>query len=72
MFGAITSAVNEAWGVEKQRSFLKHRMVSFLMLVAAGGVMIVALLLVSAVEVAQASWFGVMLARFQWLRRCRR
>src|SRR5258705_10365956 len=36
VFGAITSAVNEAWGVEKQRSFLKHRMVSFLMLVAAG------------------------------------
>ena len=41
VFGAITSAVNEAWGVEKQRSFLKHRMVSFLMLVAGGGVMIV-------------------------------
>ena len=67
VFGAITSAVNEAWGVEKQRSFLKHRMVSFLMLVAAGGVMILALLLVSAIEVARASWFGVMLARFQWL-----
>ena len=48
VFGAITSAVNEAWGVEKQRSFLKHRLVSFLMLVAGGGVMIVALLLVSA------------------------
>lgn len=68
VFGAITSAVNEAWGVEKQRSFWKHRMVSFLMLVAGGGVMIVALLFVSAVEVAQASWFGVMLARFQWLQ----
>lgn len=68
VFGAVTNAVNEAWGVEKQRSFLKHRMVSFLMLVAAGGVMIVALLLVSAVEVAEASWFGVMLARFEWLR----
>ena len=67
VFGAITSAVNEAWGVEKQRSFLKHRLVSFLMLVAGGGVMIVALLLVSAVEVAEASWFGVMLARFEWL-----
>ena len=67
VFGAVTSAVNEAWGVEKQRSFLKHRMVSFLMLVAAGGVMILALFVVSAVEVAQASWFGVMLARFQWL-----
>ncbi|MBI4262822.1 MAG: YihY/virulence factor BrkB family protein [Acidobacteria bacterium] len=68
VFGAVTTAVNEAWGVEKQRSFLKHRMVSFLMLVAAGGVMIVALLLVGAVQVAQASWFGVMLARFQWLQ----
>ena len=67
VFGAITSAVNEAWGVEKQRSFLRHRMVSFLMLVASGGVLIVALLLVSAVEVAHASWFGVMLARFTWL-----
>ncbi|MEQ1575755.1 MAG: YihY/virulence factor BrkB family protein [Vicinamibacterales bacterium] len=67
VFGAITSAVNEAWGVEKQRSFLKHRLVSFLMLVAAGGVTIVGLLLVSAIRVAEASWFGVMLARFQWL-----
>ncbi|MGH3119029.1 MAG: YihY/virulence factor BrkB family protein [Gaiellales bacterium] len=68
VFSAVTNAVNEAWGVERQRSFLKHRMVSFLMLVAAGGVMILALLIVGAVEVAQASWFGVMLARFQWLR----
>jgi membrane protein len=67
VFGAVTSAVNEAWGVEKQRSFLKHRMVSFLMLVAAGGVMIAALVVVSAIEVAGASWFGVMLSRFQWL-----
>ncbi|HET9194969.1 MAG TPA: YihY/virulence factor BrkB family protein [Vicinamibacterales bacterium] len=67
VFGAITSAVNEAWGVERNRSFWKHRMVSFLMLVAGGGVMIVALLLVGAVEVAQASSFGIMLARFGWL-----
>ena len=67
VFGAITSGVNEAWGVERQRSFWKHRMVSFLMLVAAGGVTIVALLLVGAVEVAQASTFGIMLARFHWL-----
>jgi membrane protein len=35
VFSAISSAVNHAWGVEKQRSFLKHRLVSFLMLVAA-------------------------------------
>src|SRR4030095_22639 len=67
VFGAITSAVNEAWGVERQRSFWKHRLVSFLMLVAAGGVMIVALLLVIAVEVAQGSSFGIMLSRFHWM-----
>lgn len=68
VFGAITSAVNEAWGVDKQRSFLKHRMVSFLMLVAAGGVMIVALVLVGFIEVVQARWFGGMVARFQWMQ----
>ena len=67
VFGAITSAVNEAWGVEKQRSFWKHRMVSFLMLVAAGGVIMLALVAVSAVQVAEASWFGLMLSRFRWL-----
>lgn len=67
VFGAITSAVNEAWGVERQRSFWKHRLVSFLMLVAGGGVLVVALLLVGAVEVAQGSAFGAMIARFEWM-----
>jgi hypothetical protein len=36
-------------------------MVSFLMLVAAGTTMIVSLLLVTAIQIAEASWFGVML-----------
>lgn len=67
VFGAITSAVNQAWGVETQRSFWKHRLVSFLMLLAAGGVMLLALVLVSAMHVARTSWFGVMLAPFGWL-----
>lgn len=67
VFGAVTSAVNEAWGVEKRRSFLKHRLVSFLMLVTAGLVLVTALLLMSAVRVAQATWFGVMVLRFSWL-----
>jgi membrane protein len=67
VFGAVTSAVNEAWGVEKQRSFWKHRLVSFLMLVAAGGVMILALVLVSLIQMAQATWFGAMLASYTWL-----
>ncbi len=67
VFGALTSAVNEAWGVEKQRSFWKHRLVSFMMLVAAGGVMLLALLGVTLMKMAQASWFGVLLLRFAWL-----
>jgi membrane protein len=67
VFGAITRAVNEAWGAETQRSFWKHRMVSFLMLVAAGSVTMLALVAVSAVQVAEASWFGVMLSQFAWL-----
>jgi membrane protein len=68
VFGAITSAVNQAWGVERQRSFLKHRLVSFLMLVAGGSVMVAALLLVSAAQLAETSWFGAMLAQYEWLR----
>ncbi len=67
VFGAITSAVNEAWGVERQRSFWKHRLVSFVMLLAAGGVTIVALLLVGAVEVAQTSTVGAALSRYRWV-----
>ena len=32
VFGAISTAVNYAWGVEKQRSFWKHKLFSFVML----------------------------------------
>jgi len=67
VFGAVSNAVNEAWGVEKQRSFWKHRLVSFLMLAAAGGFMLLSLLLVSLSQMAQASWFGALLANYQWL-----
>ena len=34
VFGAITSAINHAWGVEKQPSYFKHKLISFVMLVA--------------------------------------
>jgi membrane protein len=67
VFGAVTSAVNEAWGVEKQRSFLKHRLVSFLMLVAAGAVMMIALAIVSLVEVAERSRFGAIVSGIRGL-----
>jgi len=57
-FGALSTAVNYAWGVEKARSFWKHKLFSFLMLCAAGGLLVVALLLVSASSVVGARWFA--------------
>jgi membrane protein len=63
VFGAITSAVNHAWGVEKQPSYLKHKLISFIMLVAAGLLLMAGLLLVSAINVAESSWFASVLAR---------
>jgi len=67
VFGAISTAVNYAWGVDKQRSFWKHKLYSFLMLAIAELVLLMALMLVSATEVAGASWFAGVLARFPGL-----
>lgn len=70
VFSAITSAVNYAWRVEKERSFLKHRLVSFVMLLSAGGVLMVGLVLASAVRMAETRWFGGLAAAspaLQWL-----
>lgn len=67
VFGAISTAVNHAWGVEKQRSYWKHKLFSFLMLSVAGLLLLVALLLVSASQVVGASWFAGVLLRFPGL-----
>jgi membrane protein len=69
-FNAVTSAVNHAWAVEKRRSFLKHRLVGFLMLLSAGGILLIAIIIVSAAKVAQTRWFGALEARsatLDWL-----
>jgi membrane protein len=58
VFGAITSAVNHAWGVDRQPSYLRHKLISFTMLVAASLLLLVGLLLVSAINVAEAHWFA--------------
>ena len=63
VFGAITSAVNHAWGVEKQPSYLKHKLISFVMLVAASLLLLGGLLLVSAINVFEARWFAVVASR---------
>ena len=58
VFGAVTSAVNNAWGVEKQPSYFKHKLISFVMLVVAGLLLLIGLLAVSAMNVAEARWFA--------------
>jgi membrane protein len=63
VFGAITSAVNHAWGVDKQPSFFKHKLISFIMLVAASLLLLLGLLMVSAVNVVEARWFAVVAVR---------
>ena len=68
VFSAVSSAVNHAWGVEKQRSYLRHKVFSFFMLIAAGLLLLATLLLVSAIQVAEASWFAGVLDQFTGLR----
>jgi membrane protein len=67
VFGAVSTAVNYAWGVEKQRSFWKHKLFSFLMLTVASLMFVVALLLISATRVVSASWFAGVLTNFPGL-----
>jgi len=67
VFGAISTAVNYAWGVQKQRSFWKHKLFSFVMLLVAGLILLSALLLISASQVVGASWFAGVLAHFPGL-----
>ncbi len=64
VFGAVSTAVNHAWGVEKQRSYLKHKLVSFMMMLAAGTLLLATLLLMSAGEVVGAGWFQDVAERF--------
>lgn len=68
VFGAITSAVNHAWGVEQQPTFFKHKMVSFVMLAMASLLLLAAILLVSAINIVQAHWFADVLIRLPVLQ----
>jgi len=64
VFGAVSTAVNHAWGVPEQRGFWGHKLFSFLMLLVAGLVLLLALLLVSASHVVGTGWFAGVLQRF--------
>lgn len=66
-FSAISTAVNSAWRVERQRSYLKHKLVAFLMLAASCALLALTLLVFSASQVVGASWFATVSSRFPGL-----
>jgi membrane protein len=67
VFGAVTTAVNYAWGVEETPSYWKHKLISFAMMGVAGALLVAALVLVSASQVVGATWFAGVLGRFPGL-----
>ncbi|MGD9904015.1 MAG: YihY/virulence factor BrkB family protein [Vicinamibacterales bacterium] len=67
VFNAMSSAVNHAWGVERHRGFFRHRLFSFVMMLAAGAIFLAAIVLVSAVRVVDARWFGALGYRPGWV-----
>ena len=67
VFGAITSAVNHAWGVEKPYTFFKHKLVAFLMMLVAGLVFAATIFVMGAARASQASWFHQISAWFPWV-----
>jgi membrane protein len=71
VFNALSSAVNHAWGVEKRRSFIRHRLFSFAMMVSSGAMFLLAVLLVAAVRVVEARWFGALRLPAVWVDRFR-
>jgi membrane protein len=60
-FSAISSAVNYAWRVEKPRSYLRHKLFSFFMLLAAGLMLMLALVVSSAFRMGEATWLTGLL-----------
>jgi membrane protein len=71
VFGAITTAVNYAWRVDRQPNYFKHKMVAFSMLIAASVLLLAALVLISAGSLVEARWFANAVGSvpgLDWLR----
>ena len=71
IFGAITSAINHAWGVEKRPSFWKHKLIAFIILCSAGLLLAITLVLVSSIQLAQANWFTELIQKAPELQELR-
>jgi membrane protein len=67
VFGAISTAVNHAWAVERPRSFWRHRWFSLLMMATATLLLFAALLLLSASKVSGTSWPSLLTSQMPQL-----
>ncbi|MFO7693022.1 MAG: YihY/virulence factor BrkB family protein [Vicinamibacterales bacterium] len=63
VFGAISTAVNHAWAVERPRSFWRHRWFSLLMMSTAVMLLFVALLVLSASKASGTPWSAVLFSQ---------
>jgi membrane protein len=68
VFGAISTAVNHAWAVERPRSFWEHRWFSLLMMASAGVMLFAALMLLSASKMSGTTWSSLLLSELPFLR----
>jgi len=64
VFGAITSAVNHAWGVERPIGFFKHKLVAFVMMLTAGVLLMATLFLVGTANIVETHWFTDVITYF--------
>jgi membrane protein len=67
VFGAITSAVDHAWGTEKPWGYFKHKAVAFVMMLTAALVFAACLLVTGAVQVSKTDWYGALSGWLPWL-----
>ena len=58
VFGAVSTAVNHAWAVERPRSFWGHRLFTILMMAAAVVLLFVSLALLGASKMVGAEWIA--------------
>jgi len=61
VFRVTSMAVNHAWDLDEPPGMLRHQVVAFVMLLASGALLLVALAWVSVVELMRASWFSELL-----------
>jgi membrane protein len=60
VFGAISTAVNHAWAVERPRSFWGHRWFTLLMMGAAALLLFAALLILSTASIRGTTWSALL------------